>query len=93
MLRWLGSISLIVLPSSTMRPPVGNSKPAIMRSVVVLPQPLGPSSVTNSPFSTDSETLSTATTLPLPSRAGKRFSSASRIRKLMERVSLLMAVR
>ena len=44
--RWLGGNSLISSPSSTMRPSVGNSKPAIRRSVVVLPQPDGPSSVT-----------------------------------------------
>ena len=31
------------------RPLVGRSKPAIIRSVVVLPQPDGPSSVKNSP--------------------------------------------
>ena len=30
-------------------PLVGNSRPAIMRSVVVLPQPLGPSIEKNSP--------------------------------------------
>ena len=33
----------------TMRPSSGTSKPAIIRSVVVLPQPLGPSSEKNSP--------------------------------------------
>ena len=32
-----------------MRPAVGVSKPAMARNVVVLPQPLGPSSVTTSP--------------------------------------------
>ena len=32
-----------------MAPPVGSSKPAIMRSTVVLPLPLGPSSEKNSP--------------------------------------------
>jgi hypothetical protein len=30
-----------------MRPAIGSWKPAIMRSVVVLPQPDGPSSVSN----------------------------------------------
>ena len=34
-----------------MRPPSGRSKPAIMRSSVVLPQPDGPSRVKNSPAS------------------------------------------
>ena len=36
-------------PARTMRPSSGVSKPAIIRSVVVLPQPLGPSSEKNSP--------------------------------------------
>ena len=37
------------LPSSKTRPPLGRSKPAIRRKVVVLPHPLGPSSEKNSP--------------------------------------------
>ena len=54
------------LPSTRMRPEVGFSKPAIMRSVVVLPQPDGPSSVTNEPPPNASDTSSTAThRLPL----------------------------
>src|SRR5690606_32876764 len=36
-------------PFSSIRPEVTASSPAIMRSVVVLPQPEGPSSVKNSP--------------------------------------------
>src|SRR4051812_22982013 len=36
----------------TMLPVVGCSKPAIIRKVVVLPQPLGPKKETNSPPST-----------------------------------------
>ena len=36
-------------PRSRMRPPVGSSKPPIIRRVVVLPQPDGPSSEKNSP--------------------------------------------
>ena len=36
-------------PCRRMRPSSGTSKPAIIRSVVVLPQPLGPSSEKNSP--------------------------------------------
>ena len=39
----------IVRPLSAMVPRVGAMKPAIMRSMVVLPQPDGPSSDTNSP--------------------------------------------
>ena len=36
-------------PSSRIWPEVGSSNPAIIRSVVVLPQPDGPSSEKNSP--------------------------------------------
>ena len=41
------------------RPPIGSMKPAISRSVVVLPQPDGPSRQTSRPCSIASETLST----------------------------------
>src|ERR1700758_299104 len=51
------------------RPLVGCSKPAIMRSVVVLPQPEGPSSVKNSPGGISISIASTATT------SSKRFVS------------------
>ena len=36
-------------PSISIVPAVGSMKPAIIRKVVVLPQPEGPSSETNSP--------------------------------------------
>src|SRR5438874_2249861 len=52
------------LPPRRMRPAVGAMKPAIMRNVVVLPQPLGPSSITNSPSRTSSENSCTATVAP-----------------------------
>ena len=48
-LRSLGGVRLMSLPSMEMVPDVGSSKPAIMRRVVVLPQPLGPRNETNSP--------------------------------------------
>src|SRR5690606_4601030 len=51
-LRWLGRRSVTSLPSIRIVPLVGVSKPAIMRKVVVLPQPLGPRNETNSPRST-----------------------------------------
>ena len=38
-------------------PPLGSTNPAIIRKVVVLPQPEGPSSTTNSPSATSSVTL------------------------------------
>src|SRR5882762_3073566 len=41
-----------VVPSMVMVPSLGCSSPATQRSVVVLPQPDGPSSVKNEPFST-----------------------------------------
>jgi hypothetical protein len=37
-------------------PAVGRSSPATARRVVVLPQPLGPSSVTNAPAGTSNDT-------------------------------------
>ena len=43
-----------------MRPPVGCSRPATQRKVVVLPQPEGPSSTTISPAGTSKLTPSTA---------------------------------
>ena len=45
-----------VLPPMEIRPESGNPKPAIIRSVVVLPQPEGPSRVRNSPGRTSSLT-------------------------------------
>src|SRR5215472_13043255 len=51
---------VISTPSSRMVPSVGCSNPAISRSVVVLPQPEGPSREKNSPLSTVRLTLSTA---------------------------------
>ena len=45
-------------------PAVGSSKPPIMRSVVVLPQPDGPSSATKPPRSKESERSSTALMSP-----------------------------
>ena len=51
-------------PPMRMRPTSGRTKPAIMRSVVVLPQPDGPRREKNSPSSTRSETSSTASVSP-----------------------------
>ena len=47
-------------PWSRTRPSVGSSKPAIIRSVVVLPEPDGPSIEKNSPSRTSRSTRSTA---------------------------------
>ncbi len=47
-------------PFMVIEPSVGDMKPAIMRSVVVLPQPDGPNSETNSPSPSASVTSRTA---------------------------------
>src|SRR3954462_2507074 len=49
-LRRFGGRWVMSLPSTVIVPEVGCSKPAIIRSVVVLPQPDGPRNDTNSPF-------------------------------------------
>ena len=51
-------------PPIDMRPLVAISSPAIMRNVVVLPQPDGPSSVTSLPASMVKETSLTAGVVP-----------------------------
>src|SRR3979409_847135 len=48
MSRSLGGTSLTTSPPIMMSPPVMSSRPAIIRSVVDLPQPDGPTSTTNS---------------------------------------------
>ena len=54
----------ICLPSISMLPALGGMKPAIMRRVVVLPQPEGPSRDTNSPLASSSEKSDTASKAP-----------------------------
>ena len=46
--RWWGGTSFILTPSNKTSPAVGDRNPPMIRSVVVLPHPLGPSSVRNS---------------------------------------------
>src|SRR6185436_15397071 len=48
------------LPSKEIVPESGRSRPAIIRRVVVLPQPDGPSNPKNSPCATSRETSATA---------------------------------
>src|SRR5262245_2310358 len=64
-------------PPSRIAPVSGRSKPAIMRSVVVLPEPDGPSMVKNSPSATWRSTLSTAPTGPYVFRAPSTTTSAN----------------
>ena len=56
--------SLTTRSPMAMRPASFCSSPAIIRSVVVLPQPEGPSSVRSRPSATVSDTPSTARTAP-----------------------------
>src|SRR5438477_3684154 len=64
--RCLAAIGLACTssPPNDTRPSVGRRMPAIMRSVVVLPAPLGPRNPYSTPRETSSETSSTATKLP-----------------------------
>jgi hypothetical protein len=54
----------ITAPFTRMSPSSGRSSPAISRSVVLLPQPLGPSSVSVSPRYSSKLTRSTAVVAP-----------------------------
>ncbi len=63
-LRRFGATSVTSTPRRRMRPLVGCSKPAIMRSVVVLPQPDGPSIVKNSPSAIGKSAPRTASNVP-----------------------------
>src|SRR5207244_8540272 len=65
-------------PRSVTRPVSGRSKPAMIRSVVVLPEPEGPSSVKNSPSPTVRSTSSTATTSPYAFRILSTDTSAAK---------------
>ncbi|GIS34703.1 MAG: hypothetical protein Ct9H90mP5_11520 [Acidimicrobiaceae bacterium] len=62
--RLLGARVPTSSPKIERLPSVGNSKPAIILSVVVFPHPLGPSKEKNSPSSMVKSTLSTAVTSP-----------------------------
>jgi hypothetical protein len=62
--RWCGATSAIETLSMRISPEVGVSKPASIRSKVVLPQPEAPSSEKNSPPPMVKSTRSTALTGP-----------------------------
>src|SRR5262249_4388262 len=64
MSRCQGGCSLTRTPAMRISPASTSSRPAIIRSVVVLPQPDGPSRHTNCPCSTTSETSRTAVKAP-----------------------------
>src|SRR6266496_3706500 len=67
-LRRLGGVFVRSTLLILIAPEVGISNPAIIRSVVVLPQPLGPRNETNSPRSTSKLKFSTAIDWPNPLR-------------------------
>src|SRR5260221_5608650 len=60
MSRCLGSTSLTSWPSILMVPEVTSSRPATMRSAVVLPQPDGPTRTSSSPSPTARSSAETA---------------------------------
>ncbi len=75
--RRLAGMPTTFSPCSRIRPPVGSSKPPIMRSVVVLPQPDGPSIEKKSPSRISTLTPSTAATGPSAVRNSLRTSISS----------------
>src|SRR5262245_38067165 len=62
MFRWYGGSRVTSVPPISIVPDVGRSRPAMRRSNVVLPQPLGPTKATNSPRPTSSDTFRSAWT-------------------------------
>ena len=64
MLRFSGVRSFMRCPAMMTSPAVARSSPAIMRRVVVLPQPDGPSRQTTSPAATDRSASRTAMNSP-----------------------------
>ena len=63
-LRRQGGRFVTSMPPMRALPALGATKPAIIRKVVVLPQPDGPSSTTNSPSATSSVTPPTTACSP-----------------------------
>src|SRR5215475_11695420 len=85
MSRSAARLNVTSSPPSRMRPEVGSSRPAIMRSVVVLPQPEGPSRTKNSPFSTTKlESLTAAKSPKLLCRFSTRISAIVLLRELTD---------
>src|SRR5690606_2576447 len=73
--RWKAGTPCIGRPRSSTSPSSGCSKPAIMRRVVVLPQPEGPSRAKNSPSAMSRLTPSTARTRWSALRSPNSFTS------------------
>ena len=75
MSRFSGAVCVRSTPSNRIWPSAGNSNPAMQRSVVVLPQPEGPSSDTNSPFATVRSIAFNTSKFPKRFRTALRRSS------------------
>ena len=75
--RLYGGVLGDVEPPRKTRPSVGSSNPPIMRSVVVLPQPDGPSIAKKAPRGIDSVRSSTAVMSPKRLVTPSRWMSAS----------------
>jgi hypothetical protein len=64
MLRRCTGTRVMRMSSMKMSPAFGSMRPAIIRNVVVLPQPLGPSNATMLPGAIDKDRRSTARVVP-----------------------------
>ncbi len=73
--RWAGT-RVTFSPSTSTSPESGCSKPASMRSAVVLPQPDGPSRARSSPGRTDRSSPSRATVPPKSRRRARNSTEA-----------------
>ena len=62
--RFCGGVEVTSSPPTMTVPALGSVKPAIIRSVVVLPHPEGPSREKNSPLAMSRSRLSTTVSLP-----------------------------
>src|SRR5713226_9172435 len=76
MSRCCGGSAVTSVSPNQMRPAVGVSRPAIIRRVVVLPQPEGPTKVKNSrsPISSDRSRTAWTSRLPRPKRLSRPSS-------------------
>ena len=62
--RFCGGTAAMSSPSSRIAPPSGRTNPATIISVVVLPEPEGPSSEKNSPGAIETAIASTTVSSP-----------------------------
>src|ERR1700720_2158180 len=79
MSRSFGGKSLTISPRIWMSPPGTSSRPAIMRILVLLPQPEGPTSTTNSLSGISRLMLRTASTLSKRLTTLRKVTSAIRL--------------